>query len=237
MKHLKDDVLLLDQTRHSQPFLQQKVRLTVPICALLVTVFVSSAIIVSFVSYYWIGESICYIRNEQQINDIRSDNVVEMPRPKRSLPEKAVPCFGFDCCTSSLNPDKPWEKSRLPDHIQPEEYQLTLQLDNLTRPTDIYQGEVIIVADVRKPTTEIILHGVDLLYTDVTVTQHDNPDLPGATVECVIPFPATETLIIHLNESLKEGRYNIKIAFFRALNVHGTGLFELQFNKDQYGLE
>lgn len=240
MKNLRDDVLLLEQNHRSQSFLQQKIRLTVPICVLLIIVFISSAIIVSFVSYYWIGESICYARNEQQITDMRSIDIVEIPREKRSLSEKKskMPCFGFECCTSPLDPDKPWEKPRLPDHIQPEDYQLYLEVHNLSQPTDIYKGDLTIVIDVRKSTQDIILHAVNLLYEDITVTEHDNPVLPGISVECAIVFPLTETLIIHLSESLKEGvRYNLNIKFFRALSVHGTGLFELQFNKDQYGSE
>lgn len=241
MGNQRDDTFLLENTKRSTSFLQQKIRLTIPVCILLIFVFVSSAIIVSFVSYYWIGESVCALRSEQGF--VREIQAVDPPiksRSKRDVSEekKETPCFGFACCTTPLDPDRPWEKPRLPDRIQPVDYQLRLELYQLNQPTDTYSGDITIVVDVRTETADIILHALDLLYSEVTVTEHDKPDTTSITVECVIPFPATETLIIHLAEKLKVGtRYNLRIKFFQALSIHGTGIFEIQYNKDQYGIQ
>ena len=238
MASVKDNVFLLERDYHQRPLLHRKIHLTIPVCVLLVIVFFSSATIVSLVSYYRTGSPVCYVENDRPIPAARPRNYIS--RPKRSLPviNSRLPCFGFGCCSTPLDPSKPWENSRLPKNVNPIEYQLTMEMYKLNEPTDTYSGDITIVVEILAPTAEIILHGVDLLYSEVSVAQHYDANRTDIPVECVIPFPATETLIIHVGKQLAVGTtYDVRILFFRALNIRGTGIFELQFNKDQFGLE
>jgi hypothetical protein len=243
MEQEKDDaLLLLNDNEQARSLLRRKIRLTLPICLLLIFVFALSAIIVSFVSYIWFDSFVC-TRTTYQVDQARPRpelKPIDTARGKRSLSSRKIniPCFGFQCCVTPLDPSEPWKHTRLPKHIQPIDYQLELDLFQLNQPTDLYSGQVIIIVEIKSATADIVLHGMDLIYSDVSVTQHDNINRTDMAVECVIPFPATQTLIIHLSEQLRVGvTYDIRIRFSRTLNIHGTGLFEIQFNKDQYGIE
>ncbi|CAF1185650.1 unnamed protein product [Adineta ricciae] len=233
----KDDVLLFEQDYPRQCFLRKKISLTVPMCILLIGIFLSSAFIVSVISFYWSNGVICYAKDTEQ-------NKLEQPtprpiyysRPRRSVPVKKanLPCMDIGCC-SNLNPAAPWRQNRLPTNLYPVEYQLMLELFHLNEENDEYSGTVDIVIEVESPTYDIILHG-DLLYSDVIVSRRSSPDDVLMDVNCMFSYPNTQMLVIHLTEELKVGyTYDVRISFFRALNVHGTGLFESQFNKDQFG--
>jgi hypothetical protein len=238
----KDDVVLFERDGHRRPFLRRKVSLTVPICVLLIVIFLTSALIVTTISFYWTQGTVCYIpKTEKPDPDQSASKPVYYSRPKRSpaAPRKAnVPCFSFDCCNSTLDPNAPWTQTRLPTTVYPIDYILTLDLFHLNEENDQYSGVVDIVLEVQSPTYDIILHGDGLLYSDVTVSQRSSPDSIQIPVYCIVPFPNTQTVIIHLANQLEIGSvYDVRISFFRALNVHGTGLFENQFNKDQFGFE
>ncbi|UJR37678.1 hypothetical protein I4U23_030373 [Adineta vaga] len=143
----------------------------------------------------------------------------------------------IQCCTN-LNPESPWNQSRLPTNIYPIEYQLMLELFQLNQDNDQYSGTVDIVIEVRSPTYDIILHSDNSLYSDVIVSRRSDPTDEQINVNCMFTFPNTQTLVIHLEKELQVGFvYDVRIAFFRALSIHGTGLFENQFNKDQFGIE
>ncbi|CAF3461054.1 unnamed protein product [Rotaria sp. Silwood1] len=240
MESNKDDVILLEQIYQQRSFLHKKISLTLPICALLIVVFVLSAFIVSIFSLYWTQNTVCFVSNNEAIKpDQPKSRPVYYSRPKRSLTSRKadIPCFNFDCCRTSLNPNAPWNQSRLPTNVYPIDYQLTLELFELNEAHDEYSGTVDIVLEVRSATNDIILHG-DLLLSNVTVTQRASPNNIPLVVDCAVPFPNTQTLIIHLGEQLRVGfTYDLRISFFRALSVHGTGIFENQFNKDPYGIE
>ncbi|CAF5168956.1 unnamed protein product, partial [Rotaria magnacalcarata] len=131
----------------------------------------------------------------------------------------------------------PWSQSRLPKNVYPNEYQLTLELFELNEGEDEYSGTVDIVLEVRSSTYDIILHG-EMLISDVVVTQRSSPNNIPLNVDCVLPFPNTQTLTIHLTEQLQVGNlYDVRISFFRALSLHGTGIFEVPFTTDPSGLK
>lgn len=240
MENSTDDVILLIENPHKRSFLCRKVSLTVPACALLIGIFFSSLLTVSLISFYSIGKTVCLINNSEEIKlDVVQPRPIYYSRPKRSLTPKTsdLPCFDSECCTTVLDPNKPWTQSRLPMNIYPVEYQLTLELAHLNEEYDEYNGTIDIVIEVQTPTFDIILHG-DLLYTDFIVSQRSSPENIPLTIDCVIVYPDTQTITIHLKEQLKIGSmYDVRISFFRALNIHGVGLFENQFNKDQFGFE
>ncbi|CAF3728050.1 unnamed protein product [Rotaria socialis] len=239
MANSKDDAILLGDIDHQRSFLHKKVNLTVPICTLLIVVFLSSAFFVSIVSLYWAQDIKCYVDSSELIKpDEPKPRQVYYSRPKRSVASRKanVPCFEFGCCTTPLDPSKPWSQSRLPKNVYPNEYQLTLDLFELNEGQDKYSGTVDIVLEVRSPTYDIILHG-EILISDVIVTKRASPDNIPLTVDCVLPFPDTQTLTIHLKEQLQVGDlYDVRISFFRALSVHGTGIFEIPFATDPSGL-
>ncbi|CAF2968141.1 unnamed protein product [Rotaria sp. Silwood2] len=236
----KDDLILLEQNYQQRSFLHKKISLTIPVCALLFVVFVLSAFIVSTISLYWAEDTICYRSNNELIEpDQPKPRPVYYSRPKRSLTlRKAnLPCMSFDCCTTALDPNAPWNQSRLPTNVYPIDYQLILELSELNEGRDEYSGTVDIALEVRSRTNDIILHG-DILLSDITVSQRSSPSSIPLTIDCVIVFPDTQTIIIHLVEQLEIGStYDVRISFFRALSVHGTGIFENQFNKDPYGVQ
>jgi hypothetical protein len=235
MESDKDDVILFEREYPRRAFLRKKVSLTVPLCALLIVIFVLSAFIVSIISFYSTEGTVCYTNTSEQT----TSTPVFYSRSKRSptIKKTNIPCIGFECCTTALDPNAPWNRTRLPTNVYPVEYELVLELFHLNEENDFYSGTIKILIEVQSPTYDIILHG-DLLYSDATVSQRSSPDNIQIPVDCIIPFPNTQTLIIHLTQQLQVGNsYDVHIAFLRALNVHGTGLFENQFNKDQFGLQ
>ena len=240
METNKDDVVLLEGAYHQQSFLRKKVSLTIPVCALLVLVFLSSAFIVTLTSLYWTEDAACYINNDEQLG---ANQPVSKPiyssRPKRSLTSRKLdlPCMDTECCDGNLDPSAPWNQSRLPSNVYPIEYQLKLELFQLNEENNRYSGIVDIVIEVRSPTYDIILHG-DLSYSNFAVFQRSSPNNTLIPINCVILFPNTQTLTIHLAQQLEvDHLYDVRISFSRALGIHGTGIFESQFNKDQFGLE
>ena len=242
MKTSMDREILIDHDPHPRSFLRKKIHLTIPACTLLIVVFLSSAFIVALSTLYWTPVTICYAGSQEQVTEkpLATPPAPAHHRSKRSsgLQARTVPCFGFGCCTTSLDPNKPWTNARLPTTIYPIDYQLSLDLFKLNQPDDDYVGFIIIVIEIRSPTSDVILHGMDLSYSEVSVYQHSNANKTEVPVDCVIPFPATETLIIHLAEQLQVGfLYDVRIGFSRKLTVHGTGLFEIQFDKSPSSIE
>jgi hypothetical protein len=235
-------VFLIERDHHQQTFLRKKISLTIPVCILLIVVFLTSAFLVSIISLYWTEGTICYVNNND--GEIKPEQFKPRPvyysRPKRSPVSKKnnLPCLAIECCTTSLDPTAPWNQSRLPTNVYPVEYQLELDIFRLNQGQDDYSGIVDILIEVRSPTKDIILHGDALLYSDIIISQRSSPDNIPIAVDCVISFPNTQTIVIHLQEQLQIGNlYDLRIAFFRALSIHGTGIFENQFNIDQFGIE
>jgi hypothetical protein len=237
MENTKDDVFLIERDHHQQPFLRKKISLTIPVCILLIVVFLTSAFLVSIISLYWTEGTICYVNNND--GEIKP-RPVYYSRPKRSPASKKsnLPCSNIQCCTTGLDPTAPWNQSRLPTNVYPDEYQLELDIFRLNQGEDDYAGTVDILIGVRSPTYDIILHADTLRYSDIIVSQRSSPDNIPIAIDCVIPFPNTQTVVIHLREQLQvDNFYDVRIAFSRALSVHGTGIFENQFNIDQFGIE
>ena len=217
-----------------QVFLRRKINLTVPICVLLISIFLLSACIVSIISFYWIDGTVCYKDNNEQI--IKSKSIYNS-RPKRSLILKKINalCTDIQCCDTNFDSNGSWNQTRLPTNVYPIEYQLTLELHTLNQINDQYNGTVDIVIEIQSPTYDIILHS-DINYTDISVSQRSNPDNIQLNINCIVFSANTQTLTIHFLEQLQVGNvYDIQISFFRGLNIHGTGIFENQFNVDQYG--
>lgn len=241
MEKYNDDVLLIDSVDQKRSFLHKKISVTIPICILLIVVFFTSIFLVSIFSWYWIDDTKCYINTNEIIKpDEPKPRQVYYSRPKRSpTMRKAarVPCFGFECCTTPLNPAAPWNQSRLPTNLYPIDYQVTLDLSQLNEGNDLYSGTVDIVLEIDAPTYDIILHGT-ITLTDITVSQRSSPSNIPLDVDCTIPFPDTQTLTIHLKQRLEVGSvYDVRMSFSRVLNIHGTGVFQIQFSKDLYGME
>jgi hypothetical protein len=237
-----DDVILFERNYQQRSFLRKKVHLTLPICALLILVFISSILIVSIGSFYWTEGAVCYAENNEQTTpkEPPQPRPVYISRPKRSptLKKNNVPCLSTSCCTTPLGSNVPWKENRLPTAVYPVEYQLTLDLFKLNAEDDEYSGVVDILIEVRSATYDIVLHGADILISDVTVSQRSSPSNIQIPVDCVLSYPETQTFTIHLTQQVQVGPlYEVRIAFFRALNIHGTGLFEDQFNKDPFGIE
>ena len=237
METNKDDVILLEEIYHQQSFLRQKVSLTIPICALLVLVFLSSAFTVTVISLWRTEDVACYTNNDEQIGANQPvPKSIYYSRPKRSLTSRKVdlPCMDIECCD---DPNAPWNQTRLPLNVFPVEYQLELELFQLNEENNRYSGTVDIVIEVRSPTYDIILHG-DLSYSNFTVSQRSSPRNTLIPIDCVVLFPSTQTLTIRLTQQLEvDNLYDVRISFSQALSIHGTGIFESQFNKDQSGFE
>jgi hypothetical protein len=236
MENQDDKVILLEQEYRQRSFLRRKVSLTIPICVLLMLIFLLSILIVSIGSFYWTQGAVCCVNNHEEIIKSRA---IYHSRPKRSpaLKKNNSPCLSLLCCQTNVGPNIPWTQNRLPTNIYPVEYQLTLSLYNLIQDNNQYNGTIDILIEVQSPTLDIILHA-DLYITDVTVSQRSSPNDIPLVVDCAVPYQNTQTLAIHLTQQLQVGLfYDVRIAFYRTLNIHGIGLFENQFNKDQYGIE
>jgi hypothetical protein len=233
---MDDKVILLEEQYRQRSFLKRKISLTIPICVLLMLIFLVSVLIVSIVSYCWIESAVCYVNNQEEIIKPRP---IYHSRPKRSpaLRKNNDPCLSLLCCQTNVGPNIPWTQNRLPTNLYPIDYQLTLFLYNLIEDNNQYNGTVDIIIEVRSPTYDIILHA-DLFISEIIVSQRSSPNDILLDVDCAIPYQNTQTLAIHLEQELQVGEvYDVRISFYRSLNLHGIGLFESQFNKNQYGIE
>ena len=222
------EVLDFRVERPKRSFLRRKISLTIPVCVLLIAIFLLSALVVTIVSFYWIDGTICQVDDQQLIAE---------PRSKRSsvLKNANSLCLSALCCSGTHGPIAPWTETRLPTNLYPVDYQLTLELYQLNEINDQYHGTVDIVIDVRSATNEIVLH-TDALVSDIIVSQRSNPNDVNLTVDCALPYQNTQTLRIFLVEQLQVGfTYDVRISFNRSLSIHGTGIFENQFNKNQGG--
>ena len=227
-----------EEQDRQQSFLRKKISLTIPICVLLIVVFLLSALLVTIVAFYWIDGTICHVESSTGIIQPKR---VHHSRPKRSstLEKANARCLAPLCCSAQQSPPTPWTDTRLPTNIYPIEYQLTLYLYELNEDNDQYNGTVDIVIEVRSPTYEIILHNdIQVTITDIIVSRRSNPNDTMLNVDCGIPSQNTQTLRIYMKEELQVGyTYDVRIFFHRNLHVHGTGIFESQFNKYQDRVE
>lgn len=225
---------VVDDENRRKSFLQRKVRLTTSACLLLFVVFATSTIVAAIVSHCWLNDVRCKSKRIE---------IEPVSRSKRDLPveekkqQRLLPCSNIECCTN-LDAAKPWTKNRLPNTINPVDYQLSLTLDTLNDPEDEYDGQITIVAEVVEPTRDIILHGSMFRYPTIAIYPHGTENRTEYPIDCFFPFPATDTLVIHMKQNLLPNvRYDIYIEFSRPLNSQATGVFELEFNRDRYGVE
>lgn len=220
--------LIMDDEKQS--FFQKKIHITLPICYILINIFLSLIFIITAGSFYWKDSTVCVINN----NNDEQIRPVYYSRPKRSLESKTSRsvCFSALCCKYTFGEEPPWTENRLPTNVVPIDYQLSLEMHNLTQSTDEYNGTIVIVLEIRSNTSDIVLHA-DLTILDVQLSLHGSENHSSIAVDCALAYKSTQTLRIYLKQLLIAGEtYDLRISFKRALNVHGTGLFENQFNTD-----
>ena len=234
---MDDKLILIEEQYRQRPFLKRKISLTIPVCGLLALIFLLSVLVVSILSFYWIEGTVCYVNNPEEI--IKPKPIYHS-RPKRSpvLKKNNVPCLALLCCQTPYDVTiVPWTQNRLPTNLYPVDYQLTLSLYNLIQDNNTYNGTVDIVIEVQSPTYDIVIHG-DTYVTEIIVSQRSSPTAIQLDVDCAVPYQNTQTLAIHMRQQLQVGEvYDVRISFFRSLSIHGIGLFENQFNKNQFGIE
>ena len=219
-----------------QSFFQKKIYITLPICYILINIFLSLVFIITVGSFYWKDSTVCVINNNNNNNDEQTmpSRPVYYSRPKRSLESKTSRsvCFDARCCEYTFGEESPWTENRLPTNVFPIDYKLSLEMHNLTQSTDEYNGTIDIILEIRSNTSDIVLHA-DLTILDVQLSLHGSEHHSSIAVDCALAYKSTQTLRIYLKQLLIAGEtYDLRISFKQALNVHGTGLFENQFNTD-----
>lgn len=107
----------------------------------------------------------------------------------------------------------------MPRDIIPLNYRLTLSPETSEK---VFNGLIIILVNVKKPTQRIILHSNKLNITNITV-QRNESSLLIKSFE--ITTDDREFLFIDLNNELKEGIYDIAIEFWGRLDDGIIGFY------------
>ena len=220
----------------NRSFLNRKVRLTIPAAFLLLMIFFTS---ISVTVLFMLTSTVSEVGPTQ--NRDETIEPMKISREKRDLSpvnSAKILCFRILCCETPLDSNEPWKANRLPTTVKPIDYKLNLELFKLNGSEDEYEARLNIIVQVLQPTSDIIVHATNFRYSDINIRQHDGVNRSDIPFDCAIPYPATQTLVLHLKEQLKVGfYYDVLISFSRPLNTYGTGLFELPFNRDPYGIE
>ncbi len=140
---------------------------------------------------------------------------LDSPRPPREAPEESP------TRRRSVDP------YRLPRHVIPSRYELTLEPD-LT--TFAFTGQETVTLTVRQVTTELVLNAADLAVTSARI-ENDHGAAYDGTVEleetlerCRIGFPA----------ALQPGDWRLRLTFNGVLNDKLRGFYRSSY-KDQAG--
>ncbi|CAF1623820.1 unnamed protein product, partial [Didymodactylos carnosus] len=153
------ELLLVDiddetSTRSNFGFLNKKYHVTLPVCALLFFVFVTSVIAITFASLYMNDLRVCN-PNLKEIKNIKrrsiSDNLLfRQPYPNNALPfvkpkensktNNDLPPLGPTNCVNPLDQTEPWKRYRLPTTVFPIEQKLQLDLPHLSTTNDNFTG-------------------------------------------------------------------------------------------------
>uniref|UniRef100_UPI003AAE30A9 leucyl-cystinyl aminopeptidase n=1 Tax=Centroberyx gerrardi TaxID=166262 RepID=UPI003AAE30A9 len=115
--------------------------------------------------------------------------------------------------TEPVGPDFPWTKLRLPNSIQPLNYDLTLNPDLNTM---TFTGRTVISMSVWHNTKRIVLHSAELNITKATFQIGDGK--PSDVV--VLEYKPRQQIAIKLAEELKEGQHCVLTLDYSASLSH-----------------
>lgn len=122
--------------------------------------------------------------------------------------------------TATNGEEFPWSEVRLPFHVRPLHYDITLH-PNLT--TRHVQGEMTIKLTTIEETTAIIIHGDEL-----NITQYSLQNKYGKPIEIVkfLVYPPHQQLYLGLSEILRRGsNYTLRMSFETSLKEGLEGFY------------
>lgn len=119
----------------------------------------------------------------------------------------------------------PWEAARLPKAIVPTHYEVDFIIPQFAEP-DVYDGLVVINANVIEATNTFILHAkyLKLWYEELTDSTGKSID-----IECVGTFAANDYIVMRTKSMMQPGSIKFSANFQGYLNMTNSGLFEFKF--------
>ncbi|XP_050726718.1 endoplasmic reticulum aminopeptidase 1-like isoform X3 [Eriocheir sinensis] len=122
--------------------------------------------------------------------------------------------------TATNGEEFPWADVRLPFHVKPLHYNITLHPNLTTRHVD---GHVTIKLTAIEETTAIIIHGHDLNVTDYTL--HKKYGKP-IDIHKFLIYPTHQQLYLGLSETLRRGsNYTLRMSFKTTLREGLEGFY------------
>ncbi|MFT5499521.1 MAG: alanyl aminopeptidase [Kiritimatiellia bacterium] len=117
------------------------------------------------------------------------------------------------------------ENGRLPGHVQPIEQSLQLRLDPAA---DIYSGMVEILLQLKQASSSVWFHARDCDIRMQALTQGDQEWSVNLSTN------AHGLVEARFSEELPRGKYRLRLAFERAYERRGTGLYKTESGGDAY---
>lgn len=117
----------------------------------------------------------------------------------------------------------PWKTSRLPTHISPIKYKITLH-PSITKGN--FEGESSIELEVSRSTDCILFHQSGLKISDVQLLS-----LSGVSVEIdeEFPYERNDLYVVRLKREVQGGRYVLRMKFSGEFAKDGRGLGRYQY--------
>ncbi|KAL9985945.1 hypothetical protein ACROYT_G008402 [Oculina patagonica] len=131
--------------------------------------------------------------------------------------------------TSVPSPSTPgteiWWNVRLPKHVTPKHYDVTILVD---LKKFLFNGHVSIVIDVKEPTEYVLVHTNKMTVTSVTVHQSSGGEI---AVKNHFLFEKNQFYVIHLTNWLQQGEYVVKMAFESELRAELGGFYRMNYRR------
>ena len=112
---------------------------------------------------------------------------------------------------------------RLPDAVKPKRYDLTLSLEP---EAGTFKGRARVTAAVTKPTDRVVLHALDLNFTEVKV------DGKALDASQIVVDAKTETVTLLLGESRAKGALSVEFAYEGRMSELMRGLYKAKGKAD-----
>lgn len=138
----------------------------------------------------------------------------------------------LDICPELIDEDVAvilqWDTPRLPNNIEPTDYDIHLTIPNLK--SKEYKGKSEITVKLNDLSDTFVIHKK---FMKVNVTDFQGSDGNSITISCAGDFPKRDLFIFKTRDYIQPGIYKITYVFEAYLNKYENGLFSFNFDSDK----
>lgn len=113
----------------------------------------------------------------------------------------------------------PWRGIRLPRHIRPSKYNITL-FPNITQAS--FEGSEEIAITISKPTDFMLLHEIGLKIYNTELINSESGE--SVSMDEIFPYKRNNFHVILFEEMVPEGEYVLKLEFSGTFTDGGDGI-------------